>query len=93
MNFKEIKSKIKSFIEEELFSLEPWILNSEWDEKLPKLNELREKVKSIGLWLPQIPKEYGGHVLTLEQHAEVSEIIAENPNAINVINFQLIFEI
>ena len=44
MDFKEIKNTIKEFVEKELFSLEPWILNSSWEEKLPKLNELREKV-------------------------------------------------
>ena len=60
MDFKEIKNTIKEFVEKELFSLEPWILNSSWEEKLPKLNELREKVKKMGLWLPQIPKKYGG---------------------------------
>lgn len=88
MNFKEIKSKIKSFVEDELFPLEPWILNSEWDEKLPKLNELRGKVKSIGLWLPQISKEYGGLGLTLEQHGEVSEIIGASPYGFYVLNCQ-----
>jgi|TARA_Y100001949_G_scaffold164261_1_gene158827 alkylation response protein AidB-like acyl-CoA dehydrogenase len=88
MNFKEIKSKIKSFVEDELFPLEPWILNSEWDEKLPKLNELRDKVKSIGLWLPQISKEYGGLGLTLEQHGEVSEIIGASPYGFYVFNCQ-----
>ena len=88
MNFKEIKSKIKSFVEDELFPLEPWILNSDWDEKLPKLNELRDKVKSIGLWLPQISKEYGGLGLTLEQHGEVSEIIGASPYGFYVFNCQ-----
>ena len=88
MNFKEIKSKINSFVEDELFPLEPWILNSDWDEKLPKLNELRDKVKSIGLWLPQISKEYGGLGLTLEQHGEVSEIIGASPYGFYVFNCQ-----
>ena len=88
MNFKEIKSKIKSFVEDELFPLEPWILNSEWDEKLPKLNELRDKVKSMRLWLPQISKEYGGLGLTLEQHGEVSEIIGASPYGFYVFNCQ-----
>ena len=60
MNFKEIKEKTAAFVKEELLTLEPWILNVKWEEKLPKLNELREKVKSKGLWLPQISKEYGG---------------------------------
>ena len=41
MNFEKIKIKIKKLVEEELFSLEPWIINVGWEEKLPKLNELR----------------------------------------------------
>ena len=73
MDFEKIKIKIKKLVEEELFSLEPWIINVGWEEKLPKLNELREKVKDMGLWLPQIPKEYGGLGLSLQQHGEVSE--------------------
>lgn len=79
MNFEAIKSSIKTFVEEELLTLEPWILNAEWEEKLPKLNELREKTKALGLWLPQIPKEYGGLGLTNAEHGEVSEILAANP--------------
>lgn len=79
MNFEAIKSNIKTFVEEELITLEPWILNAEWEEKLPKLNELREKTKALGLWLPQIPKEYGGLGLTNAEHGEVSEILAANP--------------
>ena len=43
MNFEEIKKKTEAFVRDELFTLEPWILNVEWKEKLPKLNELREK--------------------------------------------------
>ena len=57
MNFKEVKEKIRTFVNDELISLEPWIVNSDWSEKLPKLNELREKVKKMGFWLPQVSKE------------------------------------
>jgi len=88
MDFKEIKNTIKEFVEKELFTLEPWILNSSWEEKLPKLNELRGKVKKLGLWLPQIPKEYGGLGLTLEQHGEISEILGASPYGFYVFNCQ-----
>ena len=88
MDFTEIKNTIKEFVEKELFSLEPWILNSSWEEKLPKLNELREKVKKMDLWLPQIPKEYGGLGLTLEQYGEVSEILGASPYGFYVFNCQ-----
>ena len=79
MSFEEIKDQIRSFVKEELYSLEPWILNCEWEEKLPKLNELREEVKRRGLWLPQVPKEYGGLGLSNAQHGEVSEILGGSP--------------
>ena len=79
MNFEEIKKKTAAFVKEELLTLEPWILNVKWEEKLPKLNELRGKVKSKGLWLPQISKEYGGLGLTNAEHGEVSEILGASP--------------
>lgn len=79
MNFEEIKKQIRNFVKEELFTLEPWILNCEWEEKLPKLNELREEVKRRGLWLPQIPKAYGGLGLSNAEHGEVSEILGASP--------------
>tara|TARA_B100001063_G_scaffold202751_1_gene196643 strand:- start:481 stop:1665 length:1185 start_codon:yes stop_codon:yes gene_type:complete len=79
MNFEEIKKKTEAFVKEELLTLEPWILNVKWEEKLPKLNELRGKVKSKGLWLPQISKEYGGLGLTNAEHGEVSEILGGSP--------------
>jgi len=88
MNLEEIKLKITKFVKDELYPLEPWILNCEWDEKLPKLNELRDKVKAQGLWLPQIPKDYGGLGLTNAQHGEVSEILGASPYGHYVFNCQ-----
>ena len=79
MDFEEIKKQTEAFVKEELFTLEPWILNVKWEDKLPKLNELREKVKSKGLWLPQISKDYGGLGLTNAEHGEVSEILGASP--------------
>ena len=77
MNFKEVKEKIRTFVNDELITLEPWIVNSDWSEKLPKLNELREKVKKMGFWLPQVSKEYGGLGLSLEQHGEVAKFLVQ----------------
>ena len=88
MEFKEIKLKISKFVKEELYSLEPWILNCEWSEKLPKLEELRDKVKSQNLWLPQIPKEFGGLGLSNAQHGEISEILGSSPYGHYVFNCQ-----
>ena len=59
MNFGEIKKKTQAFVRDELFTLEPWILNVGWEEKLPKLNELREKVKSRDFGFHRFPKNTG----------------------------------
>ena len=88
MEFEEIKNKISTFVDAELFALEPWILNASWEEKLPKLEELRQKVKDMGLWLPQIPKEFGGLGLTNAQHGEVSEILGASPYGFYCFNCQ-----
>tara|TARA_B110000444_G_scaffold209821_1_gene204880 strand:- start:21623 stop:22804 length:1182 start_codon:yes stop_codon:yes gene_type:complete len=88
MNFEKIKSKITKFVKDELYPLEPWILNCEWDEKLPKLNELRSKVKNQGLWLPQVSKNYGGLGLSNSEHGEVSEILGASPYGHYVFNCQ-----
>ena len=88
MEFEELKVKIVKFVKEELYSLEPWIYSCEWDEKLPKLNELREKVKKMGLWLPQISTDYGGIGLSLEEHGEISEILGGSPYGFYVFNCQ-----
>ena len=79
MEFIEIKEKIKAFVKKEIIALEPWILSSDWNEKSPKLDEVRKKVKSNGLWLPQIPKEYGGLGLNNLQYGEISEILGTSP--------------
>ena len=79
MEFKEIKEKIKSFVKREIIALEPWILNSDWSDKLPKLNQIREKVRANKLWLPQISKQYGGLGLNNEQFGEISEILGASP--------------
>ena len=88
MNFEEIKLKITKFVQDELYTLEPWILNCKWNEKLPKLNELRDKVKAQDLWLPQIPRAYGGLGLTNAQHGEISEILGASPYGHYVFNCQ-----
>ena len=88
MDFQDLKDKIGKFVKEELYSLEPWIYTSEWGEKLPKLNELRQKVKKMGLWLPQISTDYGGIGLSLEEHGEISEILGGSPYGFYVFNCQ-----
>ena len=58
--FSLILKKTKAFIETEVIPLESRLVTESFENIEPQLKELREKVKGMGLWLPQISKEYGG---------------------------------
>jgi acyl-CoA dehydrogenase len=69
---------IREFIEKEIIPLEPLFLNHEYDALMAQLDEKRKTAKSLGFWLPQIPREYGGMGFTLFEHGQVSEILGRS---------------
>ncbi|MCB8983916.1 MAG: acyl-CoA dehydrogenase family protein [Ardenticatenaceae bacterium] len=73
-----ILSTIREFVQEEIIPLEPLLLNHEYNPLMAQLQEKRDKAHSLGLWLPQIPQEYGGMGLTLVEHGRVSEILGRS---------------
>jgi len=62
-----------------LIPLEPEFLGKEFRDLESVLEEKRQKVKKLGLWLPQIPQEYGGMGLTLFAHGLVSRELGRTP--------------
>jgi alkylation response protein AidB-like acyl-CoA dehydrogenase len=79
MQFERISEKVKAFVQDELMPVEGTLRHQSWEEKLPLLNGLRDKVKALGLWTPQIPKEYGGMGLSVSQFGGISEILGTSP--------------
>ena len=66
--FEDIKNRIKKFVDEELVVDEKEFNNMHtFSEHLPYLEEKRNKVREMGLFAPQISKEYGGLGLSLHQ--------------------------
>ena len=76
--FKKIIATIREFVEKEIIPLEPLLLNHEYDAVIARLGEKRKLAKSLGFWLPQIPREYGGMGLSLFEHGQVSEILGRS---------------
>jgi acyl-CoA dehydrogenase len=72
-------SRIREFLKSEVYPLEPEFLSRPFRELLPALCEKRERVKSLGLWSPHLPKEYGGLGLSLTDFAHVSEELGRTP--------------
>ncbi len=75
---KMILDTKREFVREEIIPLERYFLNHEFDTLMPLLQEKRQKAKSLGLWLPQIPLAYGGMGLSLVEHGYVSEVLGQS---------------
>ena len=78
-DMQTILDMISTFMEKEVYPLEPYLLRGEFKELEPQLEEKRQKVKQMGLWGPSQPKEYGGMELSLMDFALVSEAIGGSP--------------
>ena len=71
--------RIREFIDLEVLPVEQEYLGRSFLDALPALNELRQKVKDHGLWLPQIPRQYGGTGLSFMEYALACEQLARSP--------------
>lgn len=76
---KPLLSKVRAFTEEEVFPRERELSGKSFKEMEPALERARAKVKAMGLWAPQLPREYGGMGLSLIEHALVSELLGMSP--------------
>lgn len=66
---------------EDLFPAEALLLEHRWEELLPLLNEKRQRVKEAGLWGLSLPRELGGHGLSLQDFAVLGEEMGASPLA------------
>lgn len=71
--------KIEQFVEQEVYPLEPEVATGGFQAMLPVLKATREKVRKLGFWCPQVPKEYGGLGLSLLEHGLVSAVLGRSP--------------
>ncbi|HUQ30658.1 MAG TPA: acyl-CoA dehydrogenase family protein [Pyrinomonadaceae bacterium] len=78
-SFPSLLLKIREFLREEIFPLEREFLSRPFRELLPELKKKRERVKALGLWAPQLPREYEGLGLRLTEFARVSEELGSTP--------------
>jgi len=76
--FEKTLNDIQQFVEQELYPLEPEVGTRGFRATLPKLKAAREKVKKMGFWCPQIPKEHGGMGLSLMEHGMVSAVLGRS---------------
>lgn len=75
----ELLQKISGFLEKEVYPRERHFLEKGFFAVEPELSALRDKVKAMGLWAPQLPKELGGMGLSLLAFGLVSEVLGRTP--------------
>lgn len=80
--------RLREFLVEEVYPLEPILLQKGFLAVLPSLREKRQRAKSLGFWLPQLPKDCGGMGLGLIEHARLSEELGKTPLGHYVLNCQ-----
>ena len=91
MNHKELvklKKDIQSFLIHEVYPLEKKVLTEGYNNSLEMIEKKRDKVKSLGYWIPQISKKYGGMGLSLIEFSEISSILGSSPIGLYLFNCQ-----
>lgn len=85
---QELRNKIRDFVDAELIPLEGEVLAKGFVAADSLLEEKRAKVRALGLWAPQLPKEWGGAGLKFMEFALVSEELGRCPLGHYIFNCQ-----
>tara|TARA_B100000941_G_C28481964_1_gene542692 strand:- start:188 stop:1381 length:1194 start_codon:yes stop_codon:yes gene_type:complete len=83
-----LKKDIEYFLINEVYPLEKKVLTHGWNKSIEDIEKKREKVKSLGYWIPQIPKKYGGMGLSLIEFSQISSILGSSPIGLYLFNCQ-----
>ncbi|MCB0643388.1 MAG: acyl-CoA dehydrogenase family protein, partial [Phaeodactylibacter sp.] len=83
-----VLERVRAFVDEVLIPMEAKVLGKPWAVIQPLLDEKRQLIKAEGLWMPQVPKAYGGMGLSLWAFGQVMELLGRTPYGIYVFNCQ-----
>jgi acyl-CoA dehydrogenase len=59
-NLAELRSRVRTFVDELVIPNEKQILDEDRDKKRDTLATLRARARKDGLWVPHLPEKYGG---------------------------------
>jgi acyl-CoA dehydrogenase len=82
--------EIRQVMQESVYPLEKDFLNHAigFNELVPSLHAVRQRVKERGLWAPFLPEKYGGMGFTLSEYAYLSEELGRSPIGHYIFNCQ-----
>ena len=79
-NWKEVRSEVKRFVEEEVYPAET-ILQNGGEESKDKLSELMQKAKDNSLWALGHPKDIGGEGMPFMEYVYINEVVGRSSSA------------
>ena len=79
-NWKEIRSQVKDFVENEVYPAEK-ILSKRDDEAKKKMQELMQLAKNKSLWALGHPKDIGGQGMPFMEYVYINEVIGRSESA------------
>src|SRR5262245_2105006 len=79
---------IQQFVDTQVCPLEAEVAEHGFKAALPRLKAARQKVRELGFWCPQIPKEHGGMGLSMMEHGMVSAVLGRSMLGHYVFNCQ-----
>lgn len=77
-DLQQLLDKASAFVETSIYPIEQEAIE-DFAAAEPKLNALRNEVKAMGMWAPQMPREMGGMGLSFLDHARLVEVLARSP--------------
>jgi acyl-CoA dehydrogenase len=85
---QSILTMVREVMVRDVYCLEPALLSKPFSELVSDLRAIRQKVKALGLWAPQIPKSHGGLGLNCVEYALVGEELGRSPLGHYIVNGQ-----
>jgi len=68
------KASLRRFVDNEVIPIERQTVTAEGEEIKPEfLDRFQKRAKDLGIWMMEVPEEYGGPGLSLFQRAIVIE--------------------
>ncbi len=74
---REMRQKVRAFMDEHIYPNEEFLTGSE-DKALALMQELRGKVKKMGMWAPHLPAEAGGMGIGFMSYVFMNEILGRS---------------
>jgi alkylation response protein AidB-like acyl-CoA dehydrogenase len=87
-SMEPVLARIRELLEREVYPLEPALLTKPFSDLVGPLAEIRQRVKAVGLWAPQVPQALGGLGLDCLEYALAGEELGRSPLGHYVVNGQ-----